>query len=48
MVMAIIAIITLDRINNNGNYIRWLEAQIDYYNGELWQYNNSIARMNRI
>jgi hypothetical protein len=24
-------------------YIRWLEAQIDYYNGEIDRYNNSIA-----
>lgn len=24
-------------------YIRWLEAQIDYYNGEIERYNNSIA-----
>ena len=23
-------------------YIRWLEAQIDYYNGEIGRYNNSI------
>ena len=23
-------------------YIRWLEAQIDYYNGEIARYNNSI------
>ena len=23
-------------------YIRWLEAQIDYYNGELARYNNSM------
>jgi hypothetical protein len=22
-------------------YIRWLEAQIDYYNGEITRYNNS-------
>lgn len=27
-------------------YIRWLEAQIDYYNGELGRYNNSIAMFN--
>ena len=24
-------------------YIRWLEAQIDYYSGEIDRYNNSIA-----
>jgi hypothetical protein len=24
-------------------YIRWLEAQIDYYNGEIARYNNSNA-----
>lgn len=24
-------------------YIRWLEAQIDYYNGEINRYNNSIT-----
>lgn len=24
-------------------YIRWLEAQIDYYNGEIARYNNSMA-----
>lgn len=24
-------------------YIRWLEAQIDYYNGEIMRYNNSMA-----
>lgn len=23
-------------------YIRWLEAQIDYYNGEIARYNNSM------
>lgn len=23
-------------------YIRWLEAQIDYYNGEIGRYNNSV------
>ena len=23
-------------------YIRWLEAQIDYYNGEISRYNNSM------
>ena len=23
-------------------YIRWLEAQIDYYNGEMARYNNSM------
>lgn len=27
-------------------YLRWLEAQIDYYNGELGRYNNSIAMFN--
>jgi hypothetical protein len=27
-------------------YIRWLEAQVDYYNGELGRYNNSIAMFN--
>ena len=24
-------------------YIRWLEAQIDYYNGEINRYNNSMV-----
>lgn len=24
-------------------YVRWLEAQIDYYNGEIGRYNNSMA-----
>lgn len=24
-------------------YLRWLEAQIDYYNGEYARYNNSIT-----
>jgi hypothetical protein len=24
-------------------YMRWLEAQIDYYNGEIARYNNSMA-----
>ena len=24
-------------------YLRWLEAQIDYHNGEIDRYNNSIA-----
>lgn len=24
-------------------YLRWLEAQIDYYNGEYGRYNNSIT-----
>jgi hypothetical protein len=23
-------------------YIRWLESQIDYYNGEIARYNNSM------
>lgn len=23
-------------------YVRWLEAQIDYYNGEIARYNNSM------
>lgn len=27
-------------------YMHWLEAQIDYYNGELGRYNNSIAMFN--
>lgn len=27
-------------------YIRWMEAQIDYYNGELARYNNSMAMFN--
>jgi len=27
-------------------YIRWLEAQIDYANGEYEKYNNSIAMYN--
>lgn len=27
-------------------YIRWLEAQIDYYNGEMARYNNSVAMFN--
>lgn len=27
-------------------YIRWLEAQIDYANGEYGKYNNSIAMYN--
>ena len=28
-------------------YIYWLEAQIDYFNGEIAKYNNSIATFNR-
>lgn len=27
-------------------YLRWLEAQIDYANGEIERYNNSIAAFN--
>lgn len=27
-------------------YVRWLEAQIDYANGELGKYNNSISMFN--
>lgn len=27
-------------------YLRWLEAQIDYANGEYGKYNNSIAMFN--
>ena len=27
-------------------YLRWLEAQIDYYNGEYDKYNNSIEMYN--
>lgn len=27
----------------DGIYLYWLEAQIDYHNGELNKYNNSIA-----
>lgn len=27
-------------------YLRWLEAQIDYYNGEEDRYNNSIILFN--
>ena len=27
-------------------YLYWLEAQIDYYNGELKKYNNSITMFN--
>ena len=28
-------------------YLYWLEAQIDYYNGEFGKYNNSAARYNQ-
>ena len=27
-------------------YLRWMEAQIDYHNGEYGKYNNSIDRFN--
>lgn len=27
-------------------YLRWMEAQIDYYNGEYGKYNNSITMFN--
>jgi len=27
-------------------YIRWLEAQIDYYNGEYGKYNNAVLMYN--
>ncbi len=27
-------------------YLKWLEAQIDYYNGEYGRYNNSIIKFN--
>jgi hypothetical protein len=29
-------------------YIHWLEAQIDYHNGEYTKYNNSAARYNEL
>lgn len=29
-------------------YMRWLEAQIDYYNGEFDKYNNSIETFNAV
>lgn len=29
-------------------YIKWLEAQIDYYNGEYGKYNNSITMFNTL
>ena len=29
-------------------YLRWLEAQIDYANGEYGKYNNSIAMYNTV
>ena len=29
-------------------YLRWLEAQIDYYNGENERYNNAIALYNAL
>lgn len=29
-------------------YIHWLEAQIDYQNGEYTKYNNSAARYNEV
>lgn len=27
-------------------YLRWLEAQIDYYNGEIGRYSNSMTMFN--
>jgi hypothetical protein len=27
-------------------YVRWLEAQIDYYNGEYGKYNNAVLMYN--
>jgi hypothetical protein len=27
-------------------YLRWMEAQIDYYNGEYGKYNNAISMFN--
>ena len=29
-------------------YLRWLEAQIDYHNGEFGRYNNSIMAFNAL
>ena len=29
-------------------YLRWLEAQIDYHNGEYAKYNNSIEMFNTV
>ena len=29
-------------------YIRWLEAQIDYANGEIGKYNNAMSTYNSI
>ena len=28
-------------------YLRWMEAQIDYHNGEYHKYNNAVALYNR-
>ncbi len=27
-------------------YLRWMEAQVDYHNGEYGKYNNSVAMFN--
>ena len=29
-------------------YLRWMEAQIDYYNGEYEKYNNAIEMFNTV
>ena len=29
-------------------YLRWMEAQIDYHNGEYHRYNNAITLYNRL
>lgn len=29
-------------------YVKWLEAQIDYYSGEVNRYNNSIVMFNEL
>ena len=29
-------------------YLKWMEAQIDYYNGEYGRYNNSIEMFNTV
>ena len=31
----------------DGVYLRWLEAQIDYHNGEFGRYNNAMVMFNQ-
>ena len=44
--LVVIRCIYLLLLGQEDIYIRWLEAQIDYANGEYGKYNNSITMYN--